>query len=97
MEAPSFRIPTLNIGDRQLGRLKADSVIDSPVNFDSICSGIDSLLNPSDQFRSLVDNTINPYGSGLASRLIFDLIQTLPLDKGSSKSPFYDIDFNLGL
>jgi UDP-N-acetylglucosamine 2-epimerase (non-hydrolysing)/GDP/UDP-N,N'-diacetylbacillosamine 2-epimerase (hydrolysing) len=63
-EAPSFRIPTVNIGDRQRGRLRAASVIDCVPERDAIVSAIE------DAFRRDCAGVVNPYGDGKASARI---------------------------
>ena len=46
LEAPSFKIPTINIGDRQKGRLKAESVIDCEAKKENIQEAIQKALSP---------------------------------------------------
>jgi UDP-N-acetylglucosamine 2-epimerase (non-hydrolysing)/GDP/UDP-N,N'-diacetylbacillosamine 2-epimerase (hydrolysing) len=60
-EAPTFRIPTVNIGDRQRGRLRASSVIDCPPERDAIVAAI------ADAFGRDCRGVVNPYGDGKAS------------------------------
>lgn len=76
IEAPSFGIPTINIGDRQKGRLQASSVINcNPVAAD-IIKGIRRAL--SDEFTVIAQNTTNPYGCGDTSdRIVEHLISAL--------------------
>ena len=59
IEAPSFGIPTLNIGDRQKGRAQGDSVVNCGVKKEEITEGLKKVL--SDEFRSIARDTINPY------------------------------------
>jgi UDP-hydrolysing UDP-N-acetyl-D-glucosamine 2-epimerase len=67
-EAPSFAIPTVNIGDRQQGRIKADSVIDCASRHDAIASSIQSALTlDCSQVR-------NPYGDGKAVPRIIEVL-----------------------
>lgn len=63
-EAPSFRIPTVNIGDRQRGRLRASSVIDCPPERDAIVAAVEGA------FRRDCKAVVNPYGDGKASKRI---------------------------
>jgi UDP-N-acetylglucosamine 2-epimerase len=65
-EAPSFGIPTVNIGDRQTGRLKAASVIDCRSDRSSILVAIRAALARGRK------STINPYGDGFAAPRIID-------------------------
>lgn len=62
IEGPSFGIPTINIGNRQKGRIQADSVINVDTEAKSIIDGIN--LAMSDDFRSIAKNAVNPYGDG---------------------------------
>ena len=68
VEVPSFKIPTVNIGDRQKGRLKAESVIDCAPSEISINQAID--LASSEAFKKKCRTVENPYGDGdTSSRL----------------------------
>ena len=87
-EAPSFKIPTVNIGDRQRGRIKADSVIDCEPNAESIISAINKAFDP--KFLDSIKNMESPYGRGGASVKIKDIVKSFPLE-GILKKNFYDI------
>lgn len=87
-EAPSMGIGTINIGDRQKGRLSASSVINCRPTVDSIRGALDTLYDSS--FRSNLVQTINPYGNGGASKKIVEVLSTLSIDDLLKKS-FYDI------
>jgi len=78
IEAPTFKKGTINIGDRQRGRLKADSVIDCEPNKNDILLAIDQLY--SSNFKKILDNVENPYGVGGASEKIVEIIQELSYD-----------------
>ena len=73
LEAPSFKKGTINIGDRQAGRLKAGSVIDCRPNRREILRAIDTLY--SDQFQDGLPHTVNPYGDGGASERIVAVLK----------------------
>jgi len=88
LEAPSFKIGTLNIGNRQKGRLKASSVIDCDLHRESILEGIIKILSTS--FRASLSNAINPYGDGGASKKIIKILESQDFDKSVSKS-FFDL------
>ena len=88
LEVPSFKIGTVNIGDRQRGRVKAKSVIDCDPTKDGINEAISILF--STEFRKVLDRLKNPYGSGGASKQIAHIIREYPLD-GILKKPFFDI------
>jgi len=86
-EAPSFGIGTINIGDRQKGRLLARSVINCQPTADSIRDAFAKLYDPA--FRSSLKRVQNPYGTGGASDMIVNILRTHPLDNLLKKS-FYD-------
>ena len=77
IEVPSFGIPTLNIGDRQKGRIMADSVVCCSDDFGSIKKGLDMVL--SDQFYSKSRNVLNPYDKSNTADSIFQVIMNCEL------------------
>jgi GDP/UDP-N,N'-diacetylbacillosamine 2-epimerase (hydrolysing) len=87
-EAPSFKTATINIGDRQRGRLQAKSVVNCLPEKADILNAIDKVLTPS--FREALESVQNPYGTGGASEKIFNVIKRAPL-KEIVKKRFYDI------
>jgi len=88
LEAPSFNIGTINIGDRQKGRIKASSVIDCEPNRQSITTAFKRLYSTA--FQEILKNTENPYGDGCASQKILKEIKKFDFDQILKKS-FYDI------
>ena len=78
LEAPSFKIGTVNIGDRQRGRIKAESVIDCSPDSNSIRAAIQEIYTS--RFQEKLQQTTNPYGDGGASRKIAKIIRKHPLD-----------------
>ena len=91
-EAPALHVPTVNVGDRQKGRLRCDSVIDCAPDKDSILKAIDTACSP--EFADICNSVISPYGDGHAAEKIakisFDAIE-----KGIDlKKKFYDLDIN---
>jgi GDP/UDP-N,N'-diacetylbacillosamine 2-epimerase (hydrolysing) len=88
VEAPSFGKGTINIGDRQRGRLKADSVIDCIPDRRSIAAALDRLYSPA--FQATLKAVRNPYGEGGASEKILKVIRDYPLESILKKS-FYDL------
>ncbi|MGZ4953839.1 MAG: UDP-N-acetylglucosamine 2-epimerase [Methylobacter sp.] len=88
IEAPAFRIGTINIGDRQKGRLCADSVIHCESETDAIAQALDRLF--SEQFQESLKTVENPYGDCGASAKIKALLKTQALD-GLLKKSFYDL------
>jgi GDP/UDP-N,N'-diacetylbacillosamine 2-epimerase (hydrolysing) len=90
VEAPSFKIGTINIGDRQKGRIRAESVIDCEPRKDSILKAFEKLY--SKEFQEKLKNVKNPYGDGNSSKKIKEILKRINLDSILKKS-FYDIDF----
>jgi len=88
LEAPSMGVGTINIGERQRGRLKASSVIDCLPEKLSIDHAIKKLY--SDDFRNLVRSQVAPYGTGGASRRILETLHHYDLS-GLVIKPFYDV------
>jgi GDP/UDP-N,N'-diacetylbacillosamine 2-epimerase (hydrolysing) len=91
-EAPSLGVGTINIGDRQKGRLSASSVINCQPTVDSIRKALNKLFDPA--FRSTLDKTTNPYGNGGASKKIVDILSTHSI-KNLLKKSFYDIQIDI--
>ena len=88
LEVPSFKKGTINIGDRQKGRIQAESVINSHTDVDSIKGSIDFLY--SDKFCNSLKNVSNPYGNGGSSTKIVEVLRKY--DMGDLlKKCFYDI------
>jgi GDP/UDP-N,N'-diacetylbacillosamine 2-epimerase (hydrolysing) len=88
IEAPSFRIGTINIGDRQKGRLKSKSVIDCESLKVSISKAFEKLYSV--KFKVLLQDVKNPYGDGCASEKIIQEIKKAKLNNILKKS-FYDL------
>ena len=90
IEVPSFKIGTVNIGNRQSGRIKSKSIIDCNVNKKEIIRAINNLYDY--KFKKSIENSLNPYGDGETSSKIIDILSRLDL-KDYKKKLFYDIDF----
>jgi len=88
IEAPSFKIGTIDIGDRQKGRIQAKSVIHCFPKKESIDGALVKLY--SSDFQEIINNVINPYGDGGASKKIASIIKEKKLDNIIKKS-FFDI------
>lgn len=90
VEVPCFGIPTINIGDRQKGRLRADSIIDCEPEADDIQKSIEKALSP--EFRELAGKAKNPYGDGDTSKYIVSTIKGfLDAENINLKKKFYDM------
>ncbi|HEC1809652.1 TPA: UDP-N-acetylglucosamine 2-epimerase (hydrolyzing) [Campylobacter lari] len=87
-EAPSFKIATINIGDRQKGRVKADSVIDVLPKKEEILKVINLVLT--DEFQNSLKKVKNPYGEGDAAFKTKEILKNAKL-KDILKKEFCDI------
>ena len=88
-EAPSLKTPTVNIGDRQRGRLKAGSVIDCGEDAEAIRAAIERALSPT--FQAGLAAVVSPYGDdGHASHRIKETLKTVSL-KGILFKRFHDL------
>lgn len=87
-EVPSFRKGTINLGDRQRGRLKAQSVIDCAPDRDAIAAALQRLYSPA--FQSALKQVRNPYGEGGAGAKILKVLRDYPLESILKKS-FHDL------
>jgi GDP/UDP-N,N'-diacetylbacillosamine 2-epimerase (hydrolysing) len=88
-EVPSFKKGTINIGDRQRGRLKAKSVIDCEPTRQSIGDALKKLYSV--EFQNTLKNVINPYGNGGASESIIKILEDT-LFNDILKKKFYDLE-----
>jgi UDP-hydrolysing UDP-N-acetyl-D-glucosamine 2-epimerase len=86
IEAPSLRIPTVNVGARQSGRVVADSVLSCGVKAEEIYSAIQVALSPT--FGDVCASCVNPYGSGGVAEKILKILASTKL---SVPKKFYDL------
>lgn len=93
-EAPTFKIGTINIGDRQKGRVKAESVIDCKPTKRSIQAALKQLYSA--QFKEKLKNVKNPYGDCDTAGKITTILKDMDLS-GILKKEFYDISVNENL
>ncbi len=89
-EVPTFKIGTINIGNRQKGRIKASSIINCEPTKESLLDAFTKLY--SNKFQKNLKNVKNPYGDGGASKKIIKILREIPLSHISQKT-FYDIEF----
>lgn len=90
VETPCFGIPTVNIGDRQRGRLCAESIISCGVDRNEIINAI--RLAMTEDFKEKAKNATNPYGYGETSSEIIKYIKEFTKEnKVDLKKGFYDI------
>ncbi|MCG6873170.1 MAG: UDP-N-acetylglucosamine 2-epimerase [Gammaproteobacteria bacterium] len=76
METPSFALPTVNVGERQRGRERADNVLDAPARTEAILASAGRALDPG--FRASLAGMQNPYGDGRAGERIAAVLAELP-------------------
>lgn len=89
IETPAFRIPTINIGDRQRGRLQSKSIINCSTDSESIIAAIKKAR--SSIFKEICKTVISPYGDGHAAEHIASkIIDVVNEDKIDLKKKFYD-------
>lgn len=89
VEAPSFKVPTINIGERQKGRVRADSVLDIDVDEKQILTAVERIY--SSEFQDVLEKTINPYGQGDSAKKVVNVLKTVDLEN-LKKKKFYDIN-----
>lgn len=87
-EAPSLHTGTINIGDRQKGRIKASSVIDCRVERVAIAAALNKLFSTA--FQASLKIVRNPYGEAGAAEKVVKILQEYPMDNILKKS-FFDI------
>lgn len=88
IEAPALQKGTINVGDRQRGRLRVQSVIDCAPERRSIASALERVYSPS--FQELLGTLRHPYGDGTAAISIVKVLKDCPLNFITMKS-FYDL------
>lgn len=88
IEAPSFSKPSVNIGNRQKGRVKAESVIDCITDTQAIVNAINKAL--STEHQELIKNVKNPYGEGDSSKQIVSVLRHINLANLRTKE-FHDL------
>jgi GDP/UDP-N,N'-diacetylbacillosamine 2-epimerase (hydrolysing) len=90
LEMPTFKKATLNLGDRQSGRLKSESVLDTNIKKKDIIKSINRIY--SKKFKIKIKNSFNPYGNGGASEKIIKVLKENKRKNFIIKK-FYDIKF----
>lgn len=90
IEAPVFQVPTINIGDRQRGRLQSKSIINCKTDSNSIAAAIQTAM--SDEYKSMCKNVISPYGSGSTGKQIAHKVMEVIWDGTIDlKKKFFDL------
>ena len=86
IEAASFNLPVVNIGNRQRGRLRGKNVIDVGYTRAEILAGIEKAISP--EFRATLSDMVNPYGDGHAAERIVDKLKHVKLGDELLLKPF---------
>jgi UDP-N-acetylglucosamine 2-epimerase len=89
IEAPSFELPVVNVGDRQRGRIRAANVIDVAGGAGQIESAIRRAVSAS--FRARLRHRVTPFGDGHAGERIARVLASVPLDDRLLMKRFVDV------
>ncbi|MBP2316261.1 UDP-N-acetylglucosamine 2-epimerase [Azospirillum soli] len=90
IEAASFRLPVVNIGDRQRGRVAGGNVIHVPADAETIREAIRKALSP--EFRESLADQVNPYGRGTAAPRIVEVLRSVSLGQELVMKRFHDLE-----
>lgn len=94
IEAPSMGVPTVNIGDRQKGRMMAESVLCCSPNKEEIFDSMQKAMQESFQQKSKY--VVSPFGDGRTSEMIMiEVLKFLQTKNSNNEKKFYDIQFSL--
>jgi UDP-N-acetylglucosamine 2-epimerase (non-hydrolysing)/GDP/UDP-N,N'-diacetylbacillosamine 2-epimerase (hydrolysing) len=91
IEVPALHKPTVNMGERQQGRLRAESVIDCQEKMQAIVVAIETGLSP--EFKNRLENVVSPYGQGNASLKIKEYLKKVSL-QGILMKHFHDVNYD---
>lgn len=90
IETPAFHVPTVNIGDRQKGRLQSESIINCGVTASEIAEAITEVMSP--QHKETCRNVVSPYGDGHAGvRIAKKTVEVIQNETIDLKKKFYDL------
>ena len=89
IEAPSFKLPVVNIGIRQEGRVRATNVIDVPCVTESILHAINKAI--SSEFHEGLKDLENPYKKSNAAKTIVDKLKSVRIDSNFLTKTFFDL------
>lgn len=90
VEAPSLGVPTVNLGDRQKGRIRAAGVIDVAADAEAIGAALRRALDP--RFRREIEGSANPYEGTVGAKALAGIIARLDLPVGPKV--FHDVEFS---
>jgi UDP-hydrolysing UDP-N-acetyl-D-glucosamine 2-epimerase len=89
VESPSFRLPVVNVGTRQRGRLRARNVIDVGYGREEVSKAIRKAVSP--EFRNVLKGLVNPYGTGHAAEKIVEVLKKTELNETLLLKRFHDV------
>jgi len=78
LEAPTFKLPAVNIGNREMGRLQGINVINTSYDRKAISEAIKKAISPA--FKIKLKKCINPYGDGHSAKRIVDILEKTKID-----------------
>ena len=93
IEAASFGLPVVNIGDRQKGRLRGLNVLDAPAKMEAILAHIKKAVSP--EFRQVARQFPNPYDLGKSSEIIVRTLKEVTLDQRLIQKRIVDLPLTL--
>ncbi len=94
IETPAFHVPTVNIGDRQRGRLQSESIINCAADTGSIVAAIKKAVSA--EHKAVCKTVVSPYGDGLAGKRIAAKVFETVMGGGIDlKKKFFDLEFKL--
>lgn len=89
IEAASFKLPVVNIGNRQRGRIRSKNVIDVGYSRSEVLAGIQQAVSP--HFGDGLSGLTNPHGDGHAAQRIVDVLKATPIDDRLIMKRFHDM------
>lgn len=91
MESPYFRVPTINLGIRQRGRIQSECIINCEISTAEIMQAMQKALSP--EFKEFAKTADYPYGDGHAAEKILSVLHDwLDADRIDLKKKFYDME-----
>ena len=93
LEVPFLGKPTVNIGERQKGRLRAPSILDCQASKEKIIETIKKALEPAFQERLAMEKTKCTYGDGTAAQQILAVLKKRFPQRELLQKSFYDVSF----
>lgn len=90
VEAPAMKLPTVNIGNRQRGRMMAESILSCAPDQEKITAAIQQALSP--EMQAVAANVVNPFGGErISDRMMETILNFLGTNHNGSSKSFYDL------